>query len=1092
MNHKLLIYFKLILIGIISCQTSFGQQVNDLINIGGYSQDGTHGLTTDTDKNIYLFGTSVSSLQINGNIYSSPFGNNSLYTFILKLDSNKNLVWYKMFNGSSSNYGGNSIVVGSDNSVYYSRLINGVGYQTSKLDSLGNSIWTVNTGGNSIRYDDSGYLEIIGANHTSGWLNGDEITNEQATIAWLDLNGNYINHLQYDDPIYATEVIKGRDRDGYYFGYRRVLSGVTQPSGLELFKIDSMGNLLQSNLISYCFGNDNPTTMISDFQNGGYYFACKIFDRTPLNSTTGPQETTYMLVKVDGNFNVITKLNLGPALNVAGGTPWVRLNEINGELFLGGKIHGSNFGFNWTSFGQPNYISPEDDKLIIAKLSNDLSLKWFREIPGRYYVNQVFRPTPFGQDILFYGQNKSFVMDGNSVTMDGLHDIFIMTVSDLDSTTIEIKGNVFYDVDNNGINTGVDLPIPFIEVKNTSLIGSLFFTNITGDYTTNGVLGPQVIKTPTPPLYWQRTTPDSLLVNVNSVDTIIDNIDFGYRPIPGIKDLRVDIIPLTQPRSGFPAYYIYEVCNIGTDTLSPDLWVEQDTALIFLNSSISPDTIFGDSLLYILPSMPPNSCIQISITDSVSAVASFGDVMFQHATAIPIVNDTIPQDNSEFLTEIVIASYDPNDITVFPKCDVSKGFVQNGNNLEYLIRFQNTGNAEAINITIKDTLPSELNLSSIKYISSSDSVGFSIVNNVLTIQFDSIMLPDSSMSLEDSQGYFKYSINALTNISIGNTINNKVSIFFDYNAPIITNTASTIIVASEDLVMLNVTPPTCTLVNNGSISFLSNCMEGDLMASINSSPFSIVSNQLFDNLFTGNYEIVITNGIDTSFTDSVYVGSTNIITNQNNSVCQGDSVLLGGTYQTTGGVYIDSLQTFNGCDSILSTTLTVNNLPNVILASFVPDTLCITANVATLPSGSPSGGNYTGNGVIGGNFDPSTASVGTHDIIYTYTDGNSCTNSDTTIITVDICTGINNASTDFGIFIYPNPSTGKFTIEKPNGLNKEVQVKLLDATSKLIQEKVIPVGKQKVEMDIRNYSKGVYYLQLIVDDEIFVKQLLKN
>ena len=144
------------------------------------------------------------------------------------------------------------------------------------------------------------------------------------------------------------------------------------------------------------------------------------------------------------NFNVITKLNLGPALNVAGGTPWVRLNEINGELFLGGKIHGSNFGFNWTSFGQPNYISPEDDKLIIAKLSNDLSLKWFREIPGRYYVNQVFRPTPFGQDILFYGQNKSFVMDGNSVTMDGLHDIFIMTVSDLDSTTIEIKGNVFF------------------------------------------------------------------------------------------------------------------------------------------------------------------------------------------------------------------------------------------------------------------------------------------------------------------------------------------------------------------------------------------------------------------------------------------------------------------------------------------------------------------------------------------------------------------------------------------------------------------------------------------------------------------------
>ena len=135
---------------------------------------------------------------------------------------------------------------------------------------------------------------------------------------------------------------------------------------------------------------------------------------------------------------------------------------------------------------------------------------------------------------------------------------------------------------------------------------------------------------------------------------------------------------------------------------------------------------------------------------------------------------------------------------------------------------------------------------------------------------------------------------------------------------------------------------------------------------------------------------------------------------------------------------------------------------------------------------------YTGNGVSGSNFDPSSAGVGTYDIIYTYTDGNSCINSDTTIVTVELCTGIENITTDFGIIIYPNPSTGQFIIEKPSDLNKEIQIKLLDATSKLILEKVIPIGKQKIEMDIRNYSKGIYYLQLIVDDEIFVKQILKN
>jgi uncharacterized repeat protein (TIGR01451 family) len=233
------------------------------------------------------------------------------------------------------------------------------------------------------------------------------------------------------------------------------------------------------------------------------------------------------------------------------------------------------------------------------------------------------------------------------------------------------------------------------------------------------------------------------------------------------------------------------------------------------------------------------------------------------------------------------------------------------------------------------------------------------------------------------------------------------------------------------------------------------------------------------------------NGCDSVLSTTLSVNPV-FSTNQNDVICQGDSILLYGNYQNSSGIYYDSLQMINGCDSIFSTTLTVNSLPSVSLASFNPDTICTTANAVALPTGFPSGGNYTGNGVGGGNFTPSTAGVGTHDIIYTYTDGNSCINSDTTIVTVDICTGIDNINTDFGIIIYPNPSTGQFTIEKPSDLNKEIQVKLLDASSKLIISKTIPIGQRKVEMDIRNYSKGIYYLQLIIDDEIFVKQILKN
>ncbi|MDZ7849077.1 MAG: hypothetical protein U5L96_21460 [Owenweeksia sp.] len=47
----------------------------------------------------------------------------------------------------------------------------------------------------------------------------------------------------------------------------------------------------------------------------------------------------------------------------------------------------------------------------------------------------------------------------------------------------------------------------------------------------------------------------------------------------------------------------------------------------------------------------------------------------------------------------------------------------------------------------------------------------------------------------------------------------------------------------------------------------------------------------------------------------------------NRSICSGDSTLLAGMYQTSSGTYVDTFSTINGCDSIISTQLTVKNVP---------------------------------------------------------------------------------------------------------------------------------------------------------------------
>ncbi len=88
----------------------------------------------------------------------------------------------------------------------------------------------------------------------------------------------------------------------------------------------------------------------------------------------------------------------------------------------------------------------------------------------------------------------------------------------------------------------------------------------------------------------------------------------------------------------------------------------------------------------------------------------------------------------------------------------------------------------------------------------------------------------------------------------------------------------------------------------------------------------------------------------------------------------------------------------NGCTNSASTGITVNPLPVVSAGTYAP--VCINNGNVVL-TGSPSGGIFSGPGVSGNSFNPSTAGVGTHTITYTYSNSNGCTNSATTSITVN-------------------------------------------------------------------------------------------
>ncbi|MFN8166287.1 MAG: MopE-related protein [Bacteroidia bacterium] len=62
---------------------------------------------------------------------------------------------------------------------------------------------------------------------------------------------------------------------------------------------------------------------------------------------------------------------------------------------------------------------------------------------------------------------------------------------------------------------------------------------------------------------------------------------------------------------------------------------------------------------------------------------------------------------------------------------------------------------------------------------------------------------------------------------------------------------------------------------------------------------------------------------------------------------------------------------------------------------------CVNNSPFALTGGSPSGGIYSGPGVSGGIFNPSTAGAGTHTITYTYTDANGCSAAASSAIIVN-------------------------------------------------------------------------------------------
>jgi uncharacterized repeat protein (TIGR01451 family) len=134
-------------------------------------------------------------------------------------------------------------------------------------------------------------------------------------------------------------------------------------------------------------------------------------------------------------------------------------------------------------------------------------------------------------------------------------------------------------------------------------------------------------------------------------------------------------------------------------------------------------------------------------------------------------------------------AFDPNDKQGFPKGYKKEQFIAQNQDIEYLIRFQNTGTDTAFTVIVRDTISDKLDLKSIEFGASSHKYVAELYGkNGVKFTFDNIKLVDSFKNEPKSHGFIKYRIKQNKDLPYGTQITNRAGIYFDFEDPIITNT----------------------------------------------------------------------------------------------------------------------------------------------------------------------------------------------------------------------------------------------------------------------------------------------------------------
>ncbi|MBL7887248.1 MAG: T9SS type A sorting domain-containing protein [Flavobacterium sp.] len=490
------------------------------------------------------------------------------------------------------------------------------------------------------------------------------------------------------------------------------------------------------------------------------------------------------------SYNSITELNLNGLVNLI--NLYVNINQIE--------------SLDFTGLVNLSFLDCKSNNLVNLDLSPAVNLSGFdcsyNELTalniknGRYLPNDAaFSNNPNLQYIC--------IDEGEEVYISYLVNSYGYTNCSLSPYCSFVPGGNYYTIEGSLKldleNNGCDENDAFYPTMKCSIYDGIntraYISSISGNYSFPFMSGSYTITPIFESSSYYIASPSAISANFPAqASPLLQN--FCVIPNGNHNDLEVMIVPTLPARPGFDATYKIIYKNKGTTTLSGSVTFqfEDDKMDLVSSTPLFSSQVIG-LLTYNYTSLQPFETREINITININSpqetpAVNIGDQLNFTAIINPLSGDEHLPDNTSSLKQIVVGAFDPNDKTCVEGNVVGSEMI--GQYVHYVIRFENTGTFPAENIVVKDMIDlTKFNLSTLIPISSSHSFVTRIAaDGKVEFIFENIQLPFDDAN---NDGYVAFKIKTLPSLVVGNTFSNKANIYFDYNFPIETNTATTTI-----------------------------------------------------------------------------------------------------------------------------------------------------------------------------------------------------------------------------------------------------------------------------------------------------------